>query len=82
MAKVIFAHTNGLKVKDELDKYVHLLKQNKEIEVVGSGQSPIFKMANKFRYEIILRSKNVKALLTSLHSITSPMASIDMDTIY
>lgn len=82
MAKVIFAHTNGLKVKDELDMYVKLLKQNKDIEVVGFGQSPIFKMANKYRYEIILRSKNVKALLTSLHSITSPMASIDMDTIY
>jgi len=82
MAKVIFAHTNGLKVKDELDMYVKILKQNKDIEVVGFGQSPIFKMANKYRYEIILRSKNVKALLTSLHSITSPMASIDMDTIY
>ncbi|MAC84691.1 MAG: primosomal protein N' [Arcobacter sp.] len=82
MAKVIFAHTNGLKVKDELDFYVKKLKENKDIEVVGFGQSPIFKMANKFRYEIILRSSNVKALLTSLHSITSPMASIDMDTIY
>jgi len=82
MAKVIFAHTNGLKVKDELDFYVNKLKQNKDIEVVGFGQCAIFKMANKFRYEIILRSSNVKALLTSLHSITSPMASIDMDTIY
>lgn len=82
MAKVIFAHTNGLKVKDELDHYVKILKENKDIEVVGFGQCAIFKMANKFRYEIILRSSNVKALLTSLHSITSPMASIDMDTIY
>jgi primosomal protein N' (replication factor Y) (superfamily II helicase) len=82
MAKVIFAHTNGLKVKDELDFYVNKLKQNKNIEVVGFGQSPIFKMANKYRYEIILRSSNVKALLTSLHGITSTMASIDMDTIY
>ncbi len=82
MAKIIFAHTNGLKVKDELDFYVKKLKENKDIEVVGFGQSPIFKMANKYRYEIILRSSNVKALLTSLHSITSTMASIDMDTIY
>ena len=82
MAKVVFAHTNGLKVKDELDKYVHLLKQKKDIEVVGFGQCAIFKMANKYRYEIILRSLNVKALLNSLHQITSPMASIDMDTIY
>ncbi len=82
MAKVVFSHTNGLKVKDELDIYVNLLKQKKDIEVVGFGQCAIFKMANKYRYEIILRSSNIKALLTSLHSITSPMASIDMDTIY
>ncbi|MGB5792546.1 primosomal protein N' [Poseidonibacter sp.] len=82
MAKVIFAHTNGLKVKDELDKYIAILKANKDIEVVGFGQSPIFKMANKYRYEIILRSSNVKALLTALHTINSPLAIIDMDTIY
>ena len=82
MAKVVFSHTNGLKVKDELDKYVFILKQIKEIEVVGFGQSPIFKIANKYRYEIVLRSSNVKALLTALHSITSPLAAIDMDTIF
>ncbi|MDZ7820306.1 MAG: primosomal protein N' [Aliarcobacter sp.] len=82
MAKVTFAHTNGLKIKDEMDSYVKILKANKDIEVVGFGQSPIFKMANKYRYEIILRSINVKALLTALHSIQTPNASIDMDTIY
>ena len=82
MAKVTFAHTNGLKIKDEMDSYVKILKATKDIEVVGFGQSPIFKMANKYRYEIILRSVNVKALLTALHSIQTPNASIDMDTIY
>jgi primosomal protein N' (replication factor Y) (superfamily II helicase) len=82
MAKVTFSHANGLKIKDEMDSYVRILKANKDIEVVGFGQSPIFKMANKYRYEIILRSSNVKALLTALHSIQSPNASIDMDTIY
>lgn len=82
MAKVTFAHTNGLKVKDELDKYVKIFKNMNDIEVVGFGQSPIFKMANKFRYEVILRSTNVKALLTALHSINSSLAIIDMDTIY
>lgn len=82
MAKVIFAHTNGLKVKDELNIYVSLLKKNKDIEVVGFGQCAIFKMANKYRYEIVLRSSNIKALLTALHSIQSPMASIDMDTTF
>ncbi|PLY07528.1 MAG: primosomal protein N' [Arcobacter sp.] len=82
MAKVIFAHTNGLKVKDELDKYVYHLKQNKNIEVVGFGQCAIFKISNRYRYEIILRSSNIKELLIALHSIDSTMATIDMDTIY
>ena len=82
MAKVTFAHTNGLKVKDELDKYVHILKQKPNIQVVGFGQSAIFKLSSKYRYEIILRSSNVKALLQALHSITSSMATIDMDTIH
>ena len=82
MAKIIFAHTNGLKVKDEMDKYLHILKQNKNIEVVGSGQSGIFKIANKYRYEIIIRSNNIKEMLIALHSIDSLMVTIDMDTTY
>lgn len=80
MAKIVFSHANGLKVKDEMDKYINILKQIKDIEVVGFGQSAIFKLANKYRYEIIIRSSNIKALLTALHSIDSSMASIDMDT--
>jgi primosomal protein N' (replication factor Y) len=82
MAKITFSHANGLKIKDEMDSYVHFLKQNKDIEVVGFGQSPIFKMANKYRYEILVRSSNINALLNALHSIQSPNVSIDMDTIY
>jgi primosomal protein N' (replication factor Y) len=82
LAKIIFAHTNGLKVKDEFDRYTNILKSNEKIEVVGANQSPIFKLSNKYRYEILLRSKNIKALIEVLHSIKSPMVSIDMDTIY
>lgn len=82
MAKITFSHANGLKIKDEMDSYVQILKANKDIEIVGFGQSPIFKMANKYRYEILVRSSNVKALLQALHSIQTPNAIIDMDTIY
>ena len=82
MAKITFSHANGLKIKDEMESYVKVLKENKNIEIVGFGQSPIFKMANKYRYEILLRSSNIKALLNALHSIQSPNATIDMDTIY
>ena len=76
-----------LAIKDRISDttiqyYLDLAKQNKDIEVVGFGQSPIFKMANKYRYEILIRSNNINALLNALHSIQSPNVSIDMDTIY
>jgi len=81
MAKIVFAHTNGYKVKQELDKYITLLKRNEKIEVVGFGECGIFKIANKYRYEIIIRSSSANALLNALHNIDSPLAVIDMDTI-
>ena len=70
------------KIKEELNEIVKDLKNNKDIEVVGFGECVIFKIANKYRYEILVRSNNINALLNALHSIQSPNVSIDMDTIY
>ena len=81
MAKLVFAHTNGLKAQEEMNKYVKILKDVKKIELVGFGESGVFKIANKYRYEILLRSNNIKELIQVLHSIHSPMVTIDMDTI-
>ena len=81
MAKIVFAHANGLKAQDEMNKYVKILKDVDKIELVGFGESGVFKIANKYRYEILLRSNNIKELIQVLHSIHSPMVTIDMDTI-
>ncbi len=82
MAKVLFAHTNGLKAKQEMEKYLLQLQQNEAIEVVGSSECAIFKLANKYRYEIILRSNKVKPLLLALHNIDSAHVMIDMDNVH
>ncbi len=82
MAKVMFAHTNGLKAKQEMERYLLQLEQNEQIEVVGFSECAIFKLANKYRYEIILRSKLVKPLLLALHNIDSIYATIDMDNVH
>jgi len=81
MAKIVFAHTNGMKAQDEMNKYVHILKEIEKIEMVGFGECGVFKIANKYRYEILLRSNHIKELIQVLHSINSPIAIIDMDTI-
>ncbi|PRN01552.1 primosomal protein N' [Aliarcobacter cryaerophilus] len=82
LARVVLSSTNGLKIKEELNEIVKDLKNNKDIEVVGFGECAIFKIANKYRYEVIIRSKEVKAILNALHYLKSSNISIDMDTIY
>ena len=82
LARVVLSSTNGLKIKEELNEIVKDLKNNKDIEVVGFGECTIFKIANKYRYEVVIRSKDVKALLNALHYLKSTNISIDMDTIY
>ena len=82
LARVVLSSTNGLKIKEELNEIVKDLKNNKDIEVVGFGECAIFRIANKYRYEVVIRSKEVKALLNALHYLKSTNISIDMDTIY
>ncbi len=83
LARVVFSHQNAMLAQKELDKYVsifHNLKNN--VELVGFGECGIFKISNKYRYELLLRSSDTKALLNTLHSIDCVIASIDMDTHY
>lgn len=60
-----------------------ILKQNKtdKIEIVGYGIAPIEKIANKWRYVILLRSKETKALHQMLLKIKNIPCEIDIDPI-
>lgn len=82
LAKVVFAHKNAIKAKEEMEFYKqHLENSFKNIELIGSGESAVFKIANKYRYELLMRSTKSLELLKFLHSIKSPFAAIDMDTL-
>jgi len=82
IARVIFAHKNSMIAKNELEQHVTLCQQYKDIEIIGFGECTVFKISNNYRYEVLLRSSSIKPLLTFLHSIKSPLVSIDMDTLH
>jgi primosomal protein N' (replication factor Y) (superfamily II helicase) len=81
IARVTFTHKNAFIAKKELDIYVNHFAHKKDVELIGFGESNIFKISNNYRYELLLRSTNIKLLLSILHSIKSTIASIDMDTL-
>lgn len=82
IARITFSHKNAFIAKKELDKYVFIFKNYQGIELIGFGESNIFKISNNYRYEMLLRSDDIKALLNALHSIKSSIVSIDMDTLH
>ncbi len=81
LARILIAHKDEAKAgKITLDT-VTKLKAFKEIEIVGSGKAPVERVANKFRFNILLRSKNRVPLLKALHAVDCREIEIDFDPV-
>lgn len=80
LARVLIANRddhNGLMIMQETLNSL----RDKEVEIVGYGKAPIEKIANKYRFHILLRSKKRVPLLKILNKINNPKIEIDFDPI-
>ena len=81
LARILVAHKDESKAgKITLDT-VTKLKAFKDVEIVGSGKAPVERIANKYRFHILLRSKNRVPLLKALHSVDCRDIEIDFDPV-
>lgn len=81
LARILISHKNEKKAsKITLDTVIKL-KEYRDIEIVGHGKAPIEKIADKFRFHILLRSKDRVPLLNALHQVDNPQIEIDMDAL-
>ncbi len=81
LARILIAHKDESKAgKITLDT-VTKLKAFENIEIVGHGKAPVERIANKFRFNILLRAKNRVPLLKALHSVDCREIEIDMDPV-
>jgi primosomal protein N' (replication factor Y) len=81
LARVLISQKQDTKgAKITLDT-VEILKTFEEVEIVGHGKAPIERIANRFRYQILLRCKKRIPLLKALHAIKSPLLEIDIDPV-
>lgn len=84
LALVHFAHSNEKQAQEIYKKALGILQaqiQCLEVEIVGSGIAPIPRIANKWRYVIMLRSKSAKNLHLALLPLRSFSCEIDIDPI-
>jgi len=81
LARILIAHKDQNKAMDLTAEIVRKLQSFQEIEIVGQGKAPIERIANKYRYHVLLRSKKRTPLLRALHAINHRGIEIDMDPV-
>ena len=81
LCRILFAHKNGAKAQEEMRKMQDSLMAFSDIEVVGAGKCGIERVANKYRFEILLRSDKSTDLIKAINATKVSLAEIDMDPI-
>jgi len=82
IARVLIANKDKKVAQDSMLKAVDILKNIDTIEIVGFGEAPIERVANKWRFNILLKSSTKTELLKALRQIyLMPNIEIDMDPI-
>jgi primosomal protein N' (replication factor Y) len=79
LCRVLFAHKNGAKAREAMESMEQKLRAIEFVEIVGYGKCAIERVANKYRFEILLRADKKTELLRAISHTKVPLAEIDMD---
>lgn len=79
LARLLYAHKNGIKAKTAMEEAIRQIEQMEKVDIVGFGAAPIEKIADKYRFQILLRSDKVTSLIRAIKYVKSPLCEIDMD---
>jgi primosomal protein N' (replication factor Y) len=81
LCRILFSHKNGAKAQEQMRKMQELLSQISNIEVVGFGKCAVERIANKYRFEILLRSDKSTDIIKAIARCKVDLAEVDMDPI-
>jgi len=81
LCRILFSHKNGIKAQEQMRIMESNLRVLNFVEVVGAGKCAIEKVANKFRFEILLRADKSTDLIKAITKCKIALAEIDMDPI-
>ena len=79
--RLLFAHKNRDKANEYMNFSLIEIQQYNIVEIVGYGINSIEKIANKYRFHILLRADKATDILKVLNMIDTKQMQIDMDPI-
>lgn len=81
LMRFLISHKDIKKAKEGLDELLKCVKTQPNIEIIGHGESLIFKIANRYRYNLLIRAEGVKPLLQTAYQCKKTFCEIDIDPI-
>ncbi len=81
LARLSFADKKSQNASDKMNEVLQKLYRFANIEIVGYGPSPIEKIANKFRFQILLRADKSTDLIRAIKASKNSLCEVDMDPI-
>jgi len=81
LCRVLFSDKNGAKAREAMQKMHDNLVDYAHVEIVGYGKCAVERVANKYRFEILLRSDKSTELIKAIKATKVILAEIDMDPI-
>ena len=81
LCRILFAHKNGMKAQEAMREMEQNLQKFADIEIVGAKKCAIERVANKYRFEILLRADKSTDIIKALRASMVPLAEVDMDPI-
>lgn len=81
LCRILFSHKNGAKAIEAMNEMHGKLQKISNIEIVGYGKCALERVADKYRFEILLRAERSTDLIKAISTCKNPLAEIDMDPI-
>jgi len=81
LSRLSFSHIKKDTANNKMNEVLQRLYTVPNIEIVGHGPSPIEKIANKFRFQILLRADKSTDLIKAIKASKNSLCEVDMDPI-
>ena len=81
LCRLLFSHKKDEVAKEQVNTMQKALCNFSNIEIVGYGRCAIERVANKYRYEILLRANKAVDIIYAIKKIANPVVEIDMDPV-
>lgn len=81
LCRILFSHKNGIKAGEAMNEMQQCLRNFSNVEIVGFGKCGIERVADKYRFEILLRSDKSTDIIKAISTCKNSLAEVDMDPI-